>query len=190
MQNKGFPSEWLYQLKQKNNIVSIISKYVHLEKKGSRYWACCPFHNEKTPSFSVNEDEGFYYCFGCKESGDVISFIMKFESCDFLDAINILAKNANMEVPEYTGDHDVIEKKQEKERVLKLLDLTYKHYQQNLYLKEAKPAQDYIKLRGFTRHELEDFKLGFSLDRHDLINYLPRARSQPERNGGKIWFYI
>lgn len=172
MQNKGFPSEWLYQLKQKNNIVSIISKYVHLEKKGSRYWACCPFHNEKTPSFSVNEDEGFYYCFGCKESGDVISFIMKFESCDFLDAINILAKNANMEVPEYTGDHDVIEKKQEKERVLKLLDLTYKHYQQNLYLKEAKPAQDYIKLRGFTRHELEDFKLGFSLDRHDLINYL------------------
>ena len=172
MQNKGFPSEWLYQLKQKNNIVSIIGKYVHLEKKGSKYWACCPFHNEKTPSFSVNEDEGFYYCFGCKESGDVISFVMKYESCDFLDAIHMLAKNANMEVPEFTGERDVVEKKQEKERVLKLLDLTYKHYQQNLYLKEAKPAQDYIKLRGFTRHELEDFKLGYSLDRHEIINYL------------------
>ena len=70
MQNKGYPADWLYQLKQRNNIVSIISKYVRLEKKGNKYWACCPFHNEKTPSFAVSEDEGFYYCFGCKESGD------------------------------------------------------------------------------------------------------------------------
>ena len=82
MQNKGYPADWLYQLKQRNNIVSILSKYIHLEKKGGKYWACCPFHNEKTPSFTVNEDEGFFYCFGCKEAGDVIKFVQKYESCD------------------------------------------------------------------------------------------------------------
>ena len=86
MQNKGYPSDWLYELKQKNNIVSIIGKYIHLEKKGTKYWACCPFHHEKNSSFTVSEDEGFFYCFGCKESGDVITFVQKYESCDFSEA--------------------------------------------------------------------------------------------------------
>ena len=174
MQNKGFPAEWLYELKQRNNIVSVIGRYVHLEKKGSRYWACCPFHNEKTPSFSVSEDDGFFHCFGCKESGDVISFIMKYESCDFFEAVKILAKNAHMEIPEYTGDKEVFEKKKIKDRVLSLLDATYKHYQENLYLKEAKPGQEYIKLRGFTRRELEDFKLGYSLNWNEMVDYLKK----------------
>lgn len=174
MQNKGYPSDWLYQLKEKNNIVSIIGKYIHLERKGGKYWACCPFHNEKTPSFTVSEDEGFFHCFGCKEGGDVISFVQKYESCDFSEAVAILAKNAGMEVPEFKGDEQAVEKKQLKERVLKLLDLTYKHYQENLYLSQAKPAQEYIKKRGFTRKELEDFKLGYSLDWTELVDYLRR----------------
>ena len=172
MQNKGYPADWLYQLKQRNNIVSVISKYVRLEKKGNKYWACCPFHNEKTPSFAVSEDEGFYYCFGCKESGDVISFVMKYESCDFAEAVEILAKNAGMEVPEFVGDKEILEKKKLKERILKLLDATYKHYQENLYLPAAKPAQEYIKKRNFTRHELEDFKMGYAVDWNEMINYL------------------
>ena len=174
MQNKGYSADWLYQLKQRNNIVSIIGRYVHLEKKGSRYWACCPFHNEKTASFSVSEDEGFYYCFGCKESGDVISFVMKYESCDFAEAVKILAKNAGMEVPEFTGEKEIIEKKKAKERMLKLLDATYKHYQENLYLPIAKPAQDYIKTRQFTKKELDDFKLGYSINWTELIDYLKK----------------
>ena len=172
MQNKGYPADWLYQLKQKNNIVSVIGRYIHLERKGGRYWACCPFHNEKTPSFTVSEDEGFYYCFGCKESGDVISFVMKYESCDFTEAVEILAKNAGMQVPEFVGEKDIIEKKKHRERILKLLDLAYKHYQQNLYLPVAKPAQDYIKKRNFTRRELEDFKMGYSINWTELIDYL------------------
>jgi len=174
LQNKGYSTDWLYQLKQKNNIVSIIGKYIRLERKGGKYWACCPFHNEKTPSFTVSEDEGFFYCFGCKESGDVISFVQKYESCDFSEAVEILAKNAGMEVPEFKGDEQAVEKKQLKERVLKLLDLTYKHYQENLYLPQAKNAQEYIKKRGFTRRELEDFKLGYSLNWTELIDYLRR----------------
>lgn len=174
MQNKGYSTDWLYQLKQKNNIVSVIGKYIHLERKGGKYWACCPFHNEKTPSFTVSEDEGFFYCFGCKESGDVISFVQKYESCDFTEAIEMLAKNAGMEVPEFKGEEKTVEKKQLKERVLKLLDLTYKHYQENLYLPEAKDAQEYIKKRGFTKRELDDFKLGYSLSWTELVDYLRR----------------
>lgn len=174
MQNKGYPTDWLYQLKQKNNIVSVIGRYIHLERKGGKYWACCPFHNEKTPSFTVSEDEGFFYCFGCKESGDVISFVQKYESCDFAEAVAILAKNANMEVPEFKSDEQTVARKELKERVLKLLDLAYKHYQENLYLPEAKPAQEYIKKRGFTRRELEDFKLGYSLNWTEMVEYLRR----------------
>lgn len=172
MQNKGYPTDWLYQLKQKNNIVSIIGKYIHLERKGGKYWACCPFHNEKTPSFTVSEDEGYFYCFGCKESGDVISFVQKYESCDFPQAVEMLAKNVGMEVPQFQGSEESVEKKQIKERILKLLDVAYKHYQSNLYLKEALPAQEYIKKRGFTRRELEDFKLGYSLNWTELVDYL------------------
>lgn len=172
MQNKGYPADWLYQLKQRNDIVSIIGRYVHLEKKGGRFWGCCPFHNEKTPSFTVSGDEGFFYCFGCKESGDVISFVMKYESCDFAEAVKILAKNANMEIPEFTGEKEIVEKKHKKERILKLLDATYKHYQENLYLPVAKPAQDYIKTRGFTRQELNDFKMGYSINWTELLDYL------------------
>lgn len=171
MQNSGFSTQWLYELKQKNDIVSIVGKYIRLEKKGGKYWACCPFHNEKTPSFVVSED-GFFYCFGCKESGDVISFIMKYESCDFGQAIEILAKNAGMEVPKYTGENKIFKKKEKKDKILKILSLTQKHYQENLYTKRAKQAQDYIKLRKLTRHELEDFKLGYSFGYNELITYL------------------
>ena len=172
MRNRGYSADWLYELKQKNNIVSIVSKYVRLEKKGSKFWGCCPFHNEKTPSFTVDEGAGLFYCFGCKESGDVISFVQKYESCDFYEAVKILAKNAGMEVPEFNGDQDVIEKKKSRERVLKMLDDSYKHYMANLYEKDAKPAQDYVKKRGFTRHELEDFKIGYAKDWTDLVKYL------------------
>ena len=176
MQNKGYPTNWLYDLKQRNNIVSVIGKYIHLDKKGENYWACCPFHNEKTPSFAVNEDEGYYHCFGCKESGDVISFIMKYESCDFMEAIKILAKNANMEIPEFVGEKEIIQQKKTKEVILNLLEDAYKHYQENLYTKEALPAQNYIKKREFNKHDLEDFKIGYSINKNEIIDYLTKKK--------------
>ena len=174
MQNSGFPADWLYELKQRNNIVSVIEKYIRLEKKGGRYWACCPFHNEKTPSFTVNGDEGFYHCFGCKESGDVISFVMKYESCDFLEAIELLAKNANMQVPQYTGDREIAEKKSKKDRILKMLNLAQKHYQENLYTDLAKQAQEYIRKRKFVKQDLDSFKLGYSINAYDIVNFLKK----------------
>ena len=92
--------EYLQQLKSKNDLVDVVGSYVHLEKKGANYWACCPFHHEKTPSFSVNAADQFYHCFGCGVSGDVITFIREIESVDFMDAVRILAERAKMPLPE------------------------------------------------------------------------------------------
>jgi len=172
LQNKGFPIDFLYQLKQKCDIVAIVSRYVKLDRKGSRYWGCCPFHNEKTPSFSVMQDEGVYHCFGCKEHGDVISFVQKMESCEFMDAVKLLAQEAHMEMPEFKTDDDTHKRAEKRERLLKLLEETWKHYHENIYLKEAKPAQDYIKSRNFTKHELDDFKLGYSLNWTEMVEHL------------------
>ncbi len=172
MQNKGFSVEWLQELKRKNDLVSIASNYLRIEQKGRRFWACCPFHSEKTPSFSINAEDGIYYCFGCKESGDVIKFIQKMENLDFYDTVKFLADRAGMPLPELQSQEETQKKKKLKERVLLALDFAYKHYVENLYSKDAIKAQEYIKTRKFTRHELEDFKIGYSKDWTDVAEYL------------------
>lgn len=171
MQGRGFPVEWLSELKRKNDLVTIASNYLKLEQKGRRFWACCPFHNEKTPSFSITED-GIYHCYGCKESGDVITFVEKMENVDFMDAIKILADKVGMQVPEFQSSDKRKQSQQLKERVLSALDYAYKHYMENLYNNDAKAAQEYIKKRKFTRRELEDFKIGFSKNWTDIVDYL------------------
>ena len=172
MQNNGFSVEWLSELKRKNDLVSIASNYLRLEQKGSRTWACCPFHNEKTPSFSIRNEDGIYHCFGCKESGDVIKFVQKMENLDFMDAVKMLAERVGMQIPEFQYSAAIKEGQRQKERILSVLDYTYKHYVENLYSNEAKPAQEYIKKRKFTRRELEDFKIGYSKGWTDLVTYL------------------
>ena len=92
--DKNFTDE----LRTRLSIVDVVSRRVPLTKKGQNYWGCCPFHNEKTPSFSVNEDKGFYHCFGCGEHGDIISFTMKSENVGFVDAIKELADMAGMKI--------------------------------------------------------------------------------------------
>ena len=172
MQSKGFSVEWLQELKRKNDLVSIASNYLRLEQKGRRFWACCPFHNEKTPSFSINAEDGIYYCFGCKESGDVIKFVEKMENIEFYDAVKFLADKAGMQVPDLKPTEEVTKRQKFKERLLSALDYAYKHYQENLYNKDAVVAQNYIKMRKFTRRELEDFKIGYSKDWTDIVTYL------------------
>lgn len=171
MQGKGYPPEWLAELQRKNDLPSIASNYLKLEQKGSRFWACCPFHSEKTPSFSINED-GVYYCFGCKESGNVITFIQKMENIGFMDAVKLLADRVGMELPVLESTDKRNQNQKLKERVLSALDYAYKHYQENLYSKDAKVVQDYIKKRRFTRRELEDFKIGYSKNWTDMVDYL------------------
>lgn len=170
--SKGFDNNWLEQLKSKNDIVTVMSQYLTLQQKGKNFWTCCPFHNEKTPSMSINGLEQFYHCFGCKEHGDVITFIQKIESCDFMTAVEILAKNANMEIPAFTMDNNIKEKKKQKETILKILDIAAKHYEENLYLKTSINAQNYIKQRKLTKKELDKFHIGFAKDWTEMITYL------------------
>ncbi len=172
MTDRGYDIEWLETLKARNDIVSTISKYIKLDKKGRNWWGRCPFHHEKTPSFSVNEIEQYYHCFGCGESGDVITFVQKYESVDFMQAVKVLAENANMEIPTFHGDKEIEEKKRRKDLTLRLLNDAKVHYQENLLKPTAKIAQDYIKLRGLTNRELKDFELGFSLNWNEMIDYL------------------
>jgi len=122
---RNFDSEFsvfLKELKERSDIVEVIRSYVAVDRKGGNYWACCPFHHEKTPSFAVNEAEQFYHCFGCQESGDVIKFVQEIESTDFMGAVRILADRAKMQVPESNFDtEESIRKKKKRDNMAKIL---------------------------------------------------------------------
>ncbi len=177
-------------MKDKCNIVDVISRYIKLDHKGSKFWGCCPFHHEKTPSFCIDSAEGFYHCFGCKESGDVISFVQKMESVDFMESVQRLAQSVNMELPQFShNDENIIKVKKEKEKTLAILKETQDFYFKNLYLPTSKKAQDYIKSRGFTKRELDDFAIGYSKDWNSLVNYLKSKGFSGEEMflAGVVW---
>ena len=96
----AFSQQFLDELASRNDIVDVVSSYVALTKKGGNYFGLCPFHNERTGSFSVSQDKQMYYCFGCHHGGGVVNFIMEIENLSYPDAVRFLAKRANMEVPE------------------------------------------------------------------------------------------
>lgn len=172
----GFPNGFLDELKAKNDIVSVVSRYVTLERKGRTYWGRCPFHGEKTPSFAVNENDQFYHCFGCHVGGDVVKFVQEIESIDFMEAINLLAEWAHMEVPKLTPtDNAAIEKKkQQKERLQNLMRDAAVYYNKNLALDVAKPAKDYLVKRQVNPALATKFGLGYSLGYNEIIEYLSK----------------
>lgn len=169
---EGFSPEWKEELKQRNNIVSIVSRYVPLKQKGKSWWGCCPFHMEKTPSFTVNEYEGFFKCFGCGVGGDVISFVQKIESCDFYDACKFLAKEAGMEMPVYSADVNVEKKKKAMDRSYQLLKDAAKYYYSNLSLPQAKEAKEYMVRRGLEGKTAIAFGVGYSVGFMEVVTYL------------------
>lgn len=170
--DKGFSQEWIEKLKANNDIVSVISKYLTIQRKGKTYWACCPFHYEKTPSFAINEYEQYYHCFGCGASGDVIKFVEKYENVDFYDACKALAENAGMELPEFTFDNGIAEKKKKVDRIYALLRDTAKYYFDNLRRPEGKVALDYLRNRNVSNDIITAFGLGYSLGWNEVITYL------------------
>ena len=165
----GFDEEWLNKLREANDLVALMSTYLPLKRMGRKYWANCPFHHEKSPSLCVNEDEQYYHCFGCGESGNVISFVMKMESLDFLDAVEFLAKRCGMEVPTFSGNADLREKKKKKDRALALMSVAKGYYKQMLMSDAGKPAMEYLISRGITPSEIEKFELGYSASWEGVI---------------------
>ncbi len=170
--DKGFSSEWIEKLKYNNDIVSTLSKYVNLQRKGKTWWTCCPFHFEKTPSFAVNDVEQYYHCFGCGASGDVIKFVQKIENIDFYDACKMLAERAGMEIPEYTNDENIIQKKKKVDKCYQVLKDTAKYYFSNLNNPNAKVARDYLQKRKISTDTIKSFGIGFSLGLDNSIKYL------------------
>ena len=170
---KGFDTKFIDELKTKNDIVSVVEKYVRLEQRGGNFWGKCPFHHEKTASFSVNSVGQFYYCFGCHKSGDVISFIMEIEALDFNDAVRFLAERANIPLPEVKYDDEKVkEQKKLRARLLDLLKDTAMFYVRNLHSEQGSAHAEYILNRSITSETVAKFGMGASHDFNSLPNYL------------------
>ena len=155
-----FDNSFTDELRQRLSLVDVISRRVPLVKKGQNYWGCCPFHNEKTPSFSVNEDKGFYHCFGCGEHGDIISFVMKSENVDFKTAISELADMAGIKMPEIK--QKTKEQIEAEENYVKITEKSAKIYQDLLYSESGKTALEYIKKRGFSEEMIKKYRIGYA----------------------------
>lgn len=156
-----YSEEIIEQVRQSNDIVDIISQYVHLTRKGRNYFGLCPFHNEKSPSFSVSPDRQIFHCFGCGVGGNTYTFLMKIEGIGFKEAIEQLAEKANIQLPTIQNTEENA-KEELKAKVYKINQFTAEFYHQNLYKPTAKNAQEYVKKRKLTQNTLETFKIGFS----------------------------
>ncbi|MDE6061054.1 MAG: DNA primase, partial [Clostridia bacterium] len=173
--SQGFTPEFMEELKYKTDIVDVISQYVPLQKKGGRYFGCCPFHHEKTPSFCVNQDSGFYHCFGCGVSGDVIKFVMEMESMSFFDVVKYLAEKAGMQLPEIKIDPKYSEKKERNEVLKQLMRDAARYYRNNLVNPvKGKDARAYLESRGINEETAHRYGLGLSLDYDSMVGYMRR----------------
>ena len=164
----SIPKTFIDRLLDQVNIVDVIGKRLpQLQKKGNRYWCNCPFHEEKTSSFAVNEDSQFYYCFGaCKEGGNAIQFLRKYENLDFVDAVEALASSIGMEV-EYEGNS------KKEFQINPLVDKAVKFYISNLNSEVAPHAIQYLKDRKISGITAKKFNIGFAPDKWDgLLNHL------------------
>lgn len=167
-------SEFLNLVKSKNDITDVIGSYIKLERKGYNYWACCPFHHEKTPSFSVNAGDRYYHCFGCGVSGDVITFIKEYENVEFMQAVRILSDRAGLEIPVFDEreSEELALKKQKKDRLRALMKDAARFYLNNLYSGNANMHLEYLTKRGIAPSTMKKFGLGASTDFYSLPSYL------------------
>lgn len=164
----GFDRNFTDELRARLSLVDVISRRVPLVKKGQNYWGCCPFHNEKTPSFSVNEDKGFYHCFGCGEHGDIISFVMKSENVDFRTAITELAAQAGLKLPDYKPkSHEQIARE---ESYFEIMENAASIYQKRLFDPDGETALAYIRGRGFNDDMIKKYRIGYAPKNNIIAN--------------------
>ena len=135
-----YPSAWLDELRMRADIVQIVSSYVPLKKSGHRYTGLCPFHNEKTPSFSVDAQKQLYYCFGCKAGGSVIQFVMDIEHMSFQEAVAFLAEQLRMPLPEVQHDPNYEKRRSLKERIYLANQAAARLYYHNLWEPQGEPV--------------------------------------------------
>jgi len=156
-----FDKTWIDEVRSRNDIVEVIGEYLRLKPSGRNFVALCPFHSEKTPSFSVSPDKQIYHCFGCGEGGNVISFIMAMEKLDFVEAVKLLARRAGMPIPEsdgYVNPKDII---------YRINTDAARYFHNCLKSQEGKPAREYLARRGISTGTITKFGLGFAPNKWD-----------------------
>ena len=156
-----YSDEIIEEVRQNNDVVDIISQYVHLTRKGRNYFGLCPFHSEKSPSFSVSPDRQIFHCFGCGVGGNVYTFLMKIEGITFKESLEQLAERANIQLPTYENSADAA-KDELKAKVYNVNEFAAEFYHQNLYKPVARIGQEYVKKRKMNRETLEAYRIGFS----------------------------
>lgn len=175
MEKESFEN-FITELRQRNDLVNVASKYVSLERRGRYYWCRCPFHGEKTPSLSINDVDNMFYCFGCHFGGTVIQWVMQIESLTYLEAVKLLASWANMEVPDSLENKkdgmNIALAKKRKDRLISLMKEAAMRYHKNLEKPSATAAREYMKKRQLDGSTGTRFGIGYADGYNDLPDYL------------------
>lgn len=167
-----YPEEVVEEVCAANDIVDIVGQAVKLKKKGAYYFGLCPFHSEKTPSFSVTPGKQIYHCFSCGAGGNVITFLMNYEGMTFQEALKSLADRAGIKLPEVKMSGDLKKKQQERERMMSLLKDAASFYYKNLRLEEGKEALRYFLDRGLSKKIMQSFGLGYAGNKNGVVSFL------------------
>ena len=168
-----YPDEIVEEVRTKNDIVDVISGYVKLQKKGSSYFGLCPFHNEKSPSFSVSPAKQMYYCFGCGAGGNVITFLMEYENYTFPEALKVLADRAGVELPKQEMSREARAQADLRSTLLEINKLAANYFYYQLKQPSGKPGYDYLRRRQLSDETIRHFGLGFAnKTSDDLYRYL------------------
>ena len=168
-----YSEEIVDEVREKNDIVDVISPYVRLTRRGSNYVGLCPFHNEKTPSFSVNAGRQTFHCFGCGVGGNAYSFVMKYENLTFPEAIKHLADRAGIKLPEEEDNPEARKRADLRTRLFEVYKEAAKFYYFQLRGEYGSHPMEYLKNRGLTDKTINDFGLGYSVKSPNaLYNYL------------------
>lgn len=177
----GFDEAFLHEVRERNDIVSVVGDYVALRKAGTTYKGLCPFHTEKSPSFHVRPDRQFFYCFGCQTGGDVLSFVREINGYSFVEAVRHLAERAGLQMPERTAGLEERGRKtgqasrQTRDTLYAINRLALQFYTESLQTLEGSAARDYLERRGISRDTAARFSLGVAPDRWDgLVDALAK----------------
>ena len=167
-----YSDELIEEIKNSNDIVDVISQYVILKRSGRNFFGLCPFHKEKSPSFSVSPDKQIFHCFGCGVGGNVIHFVSKIENINFRETIELLANRANITLPKLSYNYEDDRKAMLKAKVYEINETAAKFYHENLYKPTSKVAQEYIKKRKLDNRTLKSFLIGYSGNFDELYKLL------------------
>lgn len=157
-----YPDDIIEEVRSRNDIVDVISQYVSLKKKGANYFGLCPFHNEKSPSFSVSPSKQMYYCFGCGAGGNVITFVMEYENYSFVEAVKYLADRAGITLPEMEDSREAKARRDLKNTLLEINRLAANYFYYQLKQPQGRPGYEYLKNRKLTDETITHFGLGFA----------------------------